>query len=121
MWERLENVLNKYEEETQTPYFRQGSLVNTDDLPKTFITFWNTTTPESSFYDDEAHSAIWTWTIYFYTTDPSIIYSAPSRFLELARAEGFILQGRANDIPSGIEGYVGRYLTLKYFEKYEDF
>ena len=120
MWENLENVLNKFEEATGAPYFRQGSLVNVDPLPATFLTFWNTTTPESSFYDDEAHSAIWTWTIYFYTTDPSIIYTAPTQFLKLAKAEGFILQGKANDIPSGIEGYVGRYLTLKYFEKYEE-
>lgn len=121
MWERLEEVLNDYEAETQTPYFRQGSLVNTDDLPKTFITFWNVSTPESSFYDDNAHSATWLWSIYFYTTDPSLIYSAPADFLKRARVEGFILQGKPCDIPSGIEGYVGRYMQLKYFEKYEDF
>lgn len=119
MWEKLEEVLNEFEEETQTPYFRQGSLVNMDDLPKTFLTFWNTTTPESSFYDNDPHSAIWTWAIYIYTTEPSVLYSLPSRFLKLAKAKGFILQGKANDIASGIEGYVGRFLTIKYFEKYE--
>lgn len=120
MWEKLEKVLDKFEEENQTPYYRQGSLVDTDNIPKTFLTFWNTTTPEGSFYDDKANSASWTWTVYFYTTDPSLIYSLPSQFLELAKTEGFIPQGKANDIPSGIEGYVGRFLQLKYFEKYEN-
>lgn len=113
MWEKLEKVLDK----TNYPYYRQGSITDTSKLPQTFITFWNSSTPFNSFYDEEPHSVDWTWAIYFYTTDPSIIYSLPNEFLKLAKEEGFILQQQANDIASGIEGYVGRFLIIKYKEK----
>lgn len=118
MWEKLEIVLNNFEEETKIPYYRQGSLIETDTLPESFVTFWNISTPESSFYDNNANSAVWSWSIYFYTKDPSKIYSMPIKILNLARAEGFILQGQANDISSGISGYLGRFFQLKYLEKY---
>lgn len=118
MWERLQEVLNKFETDLGIPYFRQGSLVGQTPLPTTFLTFWNASTPEGSFYDDKANSATWTWTIYFYTTDPLNLYTLPNKFLQYAKSEGFILQGKANDIPSGEEGYFGRYLTLKFFENY---
>lgn len=113
MWEKLEKVLEK----TELPYYRQGSLVDMDDVPKTFITFWNTATPFNAFYDNEPRATDWTWAIYFYTTDPSVLYSLPTDFLKLAKEEGFILQTKATDIASGMDGYFGRFLTIQYREK----
>lgn len=116
MFEKLEVVLNKFEEETQTPYYRQGSLIDTDELPNQFLTFWNSETPQSSFYDNEPSRAIWTWEIYFYFKNPKLLYTLPNKFIEIARENNFILQEEARDIASGVQGYLGRYLTIKYSE-----
>lgn len=120
MWEKLEKVLTKFEEQEGLPYYRQGSLTEGEELPSSFITFWNSSTPESAFYDNDPHSAIWTWQIYIYTNDPSKLYTLADSFLELAREEGFVRQGKANDIASSIESYVGRFFTLKFIEKYNN-
>lgn len=118
MWEVLEKVLIKFQEEEKVNYYRQGSRNEGESLEDSFLTFWNSSTPESSFYDNEATRAIWTWQIYIYTSDPSKLYILADKFLELAKEEGFILQGRANDIASGIEDYVGRFITIKYINIY---
>lgn len=120
MWQVLEKVLNKFETEQGVPYYRQGSLVEGEELPSSFLTFWNITTPEGAFYDNKPNEALWSWQIYIYTNDPSKLYSLADNLLEIAKAEGFVRQGRANDIASSIESYVGRTFSLKYIEKYNN-
>lgn len=115
MWERLQEVLIKFETDTKTPFYRQGSLLD-KTLPDTFLTFWNTATPEGSFYDNDTYSAKWTWAIYLYSNDPSKLYTLPDEFIKLAKSEGFETQSKAIDIASGIEGYFGRFLTIYFYE-----
>lgn len=116
MWNKLEEVF----EEIGYPYARQGSYQEGEEIPETTFTFWNSTTPEDGFYDNVANKAVWTWYIYLYTKDPSMIYSLMDRFMEIAKSKGFICDSRARDIVSDEPNYFGRYLVLKYIENYKE-
>lgn len=109
-WEALEAVL----EATGYEYARQGSYADAGPLPASFFTFWNVETPETAFYDDAPNAAVWRWQVYFYTSDPALLYSAMDSLLDDARARGFVLEGRAHDIDAGEPGYAGRTARLAY-------
>lgn len=114
MWSRLENIFQTIGLE----YSRQGSYVEGETLPNSFFTFWNYDTPEDGFYDNVSHKTIWIWQIYFYTNDPNLIYSKMDEFIELAKQEGFIVNGKGNDISSGVPDYFGRMVRISYMENY---
>lgn len=114
MWSKLEEVF----EELQLPYSRQGSYPDDATLPTSFFTFWNADTPEDGFFDNKANCAVWVWVVYFYTKDASLIYSKLEDFITMAKEKGFVVQGRGKDIASGEPDYFGRYVQIKYVEKY---
>ncbi len=114
MWAKLEPIF----EAVGLPYSRQGSYNDGDELPPSFFTFWNVDTPEGGYYDNEAHQAVWYWYIYFYTTDPAILYSKLDELIKLCKAAGFVVDGRGKDIASGEPNYLGRYVPIKYVEQY---
>jgi len=115
MWSKLEKVFEKI----GLDYDRQGSYSDEDEYPSSFFTFWNYDTPEDGFYDNESNRAIWFWQIYYYTNDPSTLYSKMDEFIALAKQEGFIVEGRSKDIQSDRPDYPGRMTTIKYIEVYE--
>lgn len=112
-WEALEPILAA----TGYEYARQGSYAPETALPKSFLTFWNADTREDRFYDNAPHAAVWRWQVYFYTMDPSLMYSAMDALIESARAAGFVPEGRAEDIDAQEPGYVGRTVRLRYQEE----
>lgn len=114
MWSKLEEVF----ELVGLEYTRQGSYSDDATLPQSFFTFWNADTPEQGFYDNKAHCAVWYWYVYFYTKDASLLYSKLDDFIRIAKEKGFIAQGKAKDIASGEPDYFGRYVQIKYVEKY---
>jgi hypothetical protein len=116
MWEKLEPIF----QELELPYSRQGSYEEDEDLPESFFTFWNMNTPESGFYDNHAHKAVWFWAVYFYTKNPALIYSKLDEFIKLAKEKGFISEGRGHDVASGVPDYSGRYIIVKYIDDYEE-
>ena len=111
-WEALEQVFNHYD----YPYSRQGSYAEADRLPVSFFTFWNFDTPEESFYDNAPNRVVWRWQIYFYTKDPSLMYSVMDDLIAYAKTLGFVPDGRAWDIDSNEPEYVGRTVRLLYVE-----
>lgn len=115
MWEQLEAIFQALE----LDYSRQGSYESSDDYPASFFTFFNVDTPEAGFFDNLPSRAVWTWQIYYYTSDPSTLYSKMDAFLTLARAAGFIPNGKGYDIPCDRPDYVGRTVRIKYIQNYE--
>ena len=114
MWSKLEEVFKQI----GLPYSRQGSYSDESEYPSSFFTFWNFDVPEEGFFDNEANRAVWFWEVYYYTNDPSTIYSQMDVFVKLAKQTGFICEGRGNDIPSDRPDYLGRTITIKYIENY---
>ena len=111
-WEALEPLFAA----TGYEYARQGSYAQTGPLPETFWTFWNDRTSEDQHYDDRPHRAIWRWQVYFYTKDPSLMYSEMDALIASAREAGFVPEGRAEDVDAREPGYVGRTVRLRYPE-----
>lgn len=116
MWDKLESIFQKL----GIDYFRQGSFMPDEKLPDSLFTFWNANTPEMGFYDGEAHRAVWYWYVYFYTKNPSLIYSKMEEFITLAKEAGFVVEGKARDAPIDDENYCGRYVLIKYIEIYKE-
>lgn len=114
MKEKLDEIF----ESIGLPFSLQGSYQEGESLPISFFTYWNIDTPEDFFYDNEANRTQWKWYVYFYTSDPSVIYSQMDEFVRLAKEKGFIVEGRGNDIPSDVPDYLGRYVRVTYLENY---
>lgn len=114
MWAKLEKVFEKI----GLDYSRQGSYSNESEYPPSFFTFWNYNTNEEAFYDNESNKAIWEWNVYYYTNDPSTLYSRMEEFIKLAKEEGFIPEGLGYDVASDRPDYPGRMVRIKYIEQY---
>lgn len=114
MWSKLEEVFLAL----GLDYSRQGSYTDDSEYPPSFFTFWNFDSPEGGFYDNKAGHTVWYWQIYYYTNDPSTLYSTMDEFIAKAKEKGFIVDGRGEDIPSDRPDYFGRMLAVKYVDKY---
>ena len=111
MWAELEKVFIS----TGLDYSRQGSYADAADYPPSFFTFWNYET-EDGYYDNETHKTVWLWQVYYYTSDPSTLYSKMDEFISLAKVAGFIVEGRGHDIGSDRADYVGRMISVKWID-----
>lgn len=114
MWTKLEKVF----EQIGLEYSRQGSYSDVSEYPESFFTFWNFDSPEGGFYDNNAKRTVWLWQVYYYTRKPETLYTMMDDFIRLAKAEGFVIEGRGHDIPSDRPDCVGRMITIKYLEEY---
>ena len=103
-------------EEMGKPYFRQGSLSDEQYQPE-FFTFWNDNTPTDSFYDDHETRYIEHVQIGFYTNDAKKIYSGMDEFIEKAKANGFVLDGRPHDANADKDGFFGRVCYIRIINK----
>lgn len=116
MWSKLEDVFRTM----GLDYSRQGSYTDDREYPPSFFTFWNFDIPEDGFFDNEAHRAVWYWQICYYTRFPETLYSRMDEFTELAKAAGFIVEGRGEDVLSDRPDYPGRMVRIKYIEDYQN-
>ena len=69
----MKNKLISVLESIGHPVFLQGSLSPDEIYPETFMTFWNFEAPEILFYDNEAHSAVWGFWVFLYSSDPELV------------------------------------------------
>lgn len=101
------------------PVFLQGSLNPDEQYPDSFFTFWNFDTPETAFYDDAANRAVWGFWIYFYSVDPVLVEQMSEQARQLLKQNGYILQGKPNDISVDRPTHSGVMFTTYKFENYE--
>ena len=102
------------------PVYLQGSINSLEEYPESFFTFWNFETPESAFYDNDAGRAVWGFWVYFYSTDPTLVETQPEAARKLLKANGWILQGKANDISVDKPTHTGAFFTVHKFEEYPE-
>lgn len=101
------------------PVFLQGSLNPDEQYPESFFTFWNFSTPETAFYNNDANRAVWGFWIYFYSVDPVLVEQIPEQARRLMKQNGYILQGRPNDISVDRPTHTGVMFIAHKFENYE--
>lgn len=98
------------------PVKLQGSLGKDEKYPESFFTFWNNETPEGNHYDNGPVSFIWSFTVYFYSTDPTTVNTKLLEARELLRANGWIVIGKGYDVPSDEPSHTGRGMDLIFIE-----
>lgn len=87
--------------------YLQGTLAENAEYPESFITFWTDTTDDETFYDNDAHSEIWNFTVIFYSSDPTLVGTKPAEIRAALKNAGFIPQGKGHDIPSDRPSHTG--------------
>lgn len=87
--------------------YLQGTLNSDEKYPDTFITFWTNYTDDNSHYDNSVNSVDWDFSVIFYSMDPQLVSSKPNEIIDAARKQGFIPQGKGNDVPSDYPTHTG--------------
>lgn len=102
------------------PAFLQGSLNPEEEYPDSFFTFWNFSTPEAGFYDNDPIRAVWGFWIYFYSTDPALVEQIPEQARQALKAQDWIPDGKAIDVTVNRSTHTGKMFTVRKFENYEE-
>lgn len=114
MKSELINVLNTF----GFPVYRQGSMSSEEVYPSSFFTFWNFETPEDKHYNNEASRAVWGFWVYMYSDDPSIVDAKLEEARKLLKSNGWIIDGKGEDVASDVETHTGRMFTCYKIENY---
>lgn len=93
------------------PYYRQGSMSDTD-YPPSFFTYWNIDTPSLKFRDNNEKEYVEIISVCFYTNDPELVYTQMDDFISRAKEAGFIT-GRANDTSADRSDFYGRFVRIQ--------
>lgn len=98
------------------PVRLQGSLSPTEAYPASFFTYWNNSTYDRAHYDNEPLDYVWSFTVYFYSADPSLVNTVPLEAVDLLRQNGWTISGRGYDVPSDEISHTGRAFDALYIE-----
>lgn len=85
----------------------QGSMADDEPYPESFITYQIIGSPEQDFFDGVPNGTQWRFNIFFYTSDPALLSTEPTRIYNAMKAAGFIPQGKGFDIPSDEPTHIG--------------
>ena len=94
----------------------QGSLLKDEPYPASFFTFWNNDTSDGNHYDNNAISCVWDYSVYFYSTDPDLIYTVLDNVKTLLKQNGWIVSGKGYDVPTDEPTHTGRAIDALYLE-----
>lgn len=113
MKQELINLLSIYD----YPVILQGTLTESEKYPNSFFTIWNNETSDGSHYDNDAIDYIWDFTIYFYSTNPSLVNTVLLQAKNLLKTNGWIISGKGYDVPSDEPSHTGRAIDALYIEQ----
>ncbi len=113
MRDQLIALLNDY----GYPVRLQGSLAPGEAYPDNFFTIWNASTADGNHYDNGAIWYTWTFSIYFFSTDPGAVLSITESAIRKLKAAGWIIDGKGTDAPSDEITHTGRTFTATFIEQ----
>ena len=99
------------------PVRLQGSMAKDEQYPDSFFTVWNGSTFDGSHYDNGPIRWIWDFTIYFYSTDPTLVNTIPETAIALLKSTGWIIDGLGYDVPSDELTHTGRAFDALFMEE----
>ncbi len=114
MVDTLIGILEAYDK--NIPVYRQGSLGKAEPYPTSFWTYWNTDSPEHAHYDNNNYGIAWAFRVYFYSSDPVLVYSAINSIRDTLKAAGWAVPGAGYDVPSDEETHTGRAIDIYYLD-----
>ena len=98
------------------PVYRQGSLTEENGYPESFFTFWNNDSPDHSYYDNTDYGTDWNFNVYFYSTDPELVYKTITDARILLKQNNWVVPTKGFDVRSDLATHTGRGLTIFYLE-----
>lgn len=96
--------------------YRQGSLSENDDYPKTFFTYWNSDSPNTSFYDNNEHGTIWMFDVNVYSIDSELAYKLLLDARSALKQNGFIVTSKGYDLTTDEPTHTGRGMEVIFIE-----
>lgn len=87
--------------------FLQGTMNPEEPYPDSFITFWCNDTDDKTHLDNEVTAWDWSFSVIFYSNNPTLVNTKPKEILAVLKSAGFISQGKGNDIPSDEPTHTG--------------
>lgn len=120
MKDELIKVLTSLGYEEGKTIFQQGEMGKDEVYPTSFFTFLNIDTPDDGFYDNEPTRAIWSFYLFFYSSDPAKTNTELERATKELKKNGWIIGSRKGyDAPSDVETHTGRRTTVYKIEREE--
>lgn len=112
----MEDALITILESFKYPVYRQGSMSNDAEYPETFITFWNNTSDNHAYYNNDEYGTTWDFNIYVYSSNPSLAYSVLADVRAALKSAGWITPSKGFDVGSDQPSHIGRGLEILYLE-----
>ena len=112
----MEDNLIQILESFKYPVYRQGSMSGDDSYPETFFTFRNTESPDHAHYDNTDYGTSWFFSVYVYSSDPSLTYSLILDARAALKAAGWIVPSKGYDVDSDEATHTGRGIDIQYLE-----
>lgn len=110
----MEDLLIETLETFGYPVMLQGSMLAEDKYPDHFFTFWNNSSEDSSYYDNEEHSTIYNYSVNFYSIDSALVYTKLREAKTVLKKRGFIVSGDGHSVMSDEPTHDGRGINVLY-------
>lgn len=98
------------------PVFRQGSMSEDEEYPKTFFTYWNNSVDDGSHYDDQASTFLWDFDVNVYSNDPDLVTDLLMKAKNILIDNDFIVGGKGHDVASDEPSHTGRGINVQKIE-----
>ena len=99
-------------EDINSNVFRQGTLNPDEGYPASFFTFWNNNSPDHAYYDNDSYGTAWDYSIFFYSEDPTEVYTAIEAARTALKAAGWRVPSQGFDVTSDVSTHTGRGLQI---------
>lgn len=110
--EHMEDKLIEILETFGYPVMRQGAMLDDEEYPDDFFTFWNNDTYNLNHYDNKEKATAYDFDVNFYSCSPSRTYEKITDAINLLKSNGFIINGRGHDVASDEASHTGRGISV---------
>ena len=84
--------------------------------PPTLITFWNNDSPDHAHYDNSEYGSAWDYTVFVYSSDPTLVYSVLMDIRTALKNADWIVPSKGFDVASDEPTHTGRAIEVFYLE-----
>lgn len=99
------------------PVRLQGSFAPTEAYPDEFFTIWNNDSTDWNHYDNDPTGTEWSFTVFFYSNNPSAVITKTREAIRLLRSNGWIVDGQGYDVAADEPTFTGRAFEAIYPER----
>lgn len=110
--------LNEILEETGLEVYRQGSMMENEEYPDCFMTWWKYDEDEI-YYDNRKVKVVHKYWVYVYANDPERLEETKKNIREKLEKEGIVIKKGFINVASDEQTHIGEMITVCLCEKME--